>query len=84
MKVLGMTVKGIGHQPAHGDGGVIIGANKVAHVDQHAKVGMIDGGHQLFHAQALLAEPTVVFDHRLDPFAGRVFGDSAATFGEAR
>ncbi len=49
MKVLGMAMKGKGHQPPHRLSWIFVGAKEVAHVDQHAKVGMIDTGNQLFY-----------------------------------
>ncbi len=84
VEVLGVAVEGVGQETADGGGRIVVHADEVAHVDQHAEVGMVDGGDEGLDAQAVLAEVAVVLDHGLDALGRGVLGDGAAALGEAR
>ena len=49
----------------------LVGAEEVAHVDQHAEVRVVDGVDQLLDAVAVLAEEAVVLDHGPDALRPR-------------
>jgi hypothetical protein len=83
MEILCMGVEGVGHETAHRGGGIIVGAEKIPHVNQQAEIRVVDGRHQLLDPHAVLAEESVIFDHGADSFFGGVAGHLAAAFSQA-
>ena len=82
MKIFRVGIEGIGRYPADRDRRIFVSAEEVSHIHQKSKIGMVDGGDELFNPLAVLYKGSMVLYHGFYAFFGGILRYLAARAGD--
>ena len=82
VEILGVNVLCVFCDSAHRLVGGVVGAGKVAYVNEQTEIGICDSRDELFNAVAVLRKKAVVLNHSRDALLCGIFCHSAAALNE--